>query len=211
MSVITKVTVTCPDCKAEHQLELARSLNTREQPELKAKLLAGTLNLLQCGACGRRAPLEGDFLFHDPDRQYFCQVVPGGELKMEKAARDFTHSGATGTLRLVPSMNALVEKVTLNDAGLDDWVVELAKVLLLSSLPEHDLNQVLLFDAVDREAKLVRWVLPGAPRGTPPVLHSALDKLVESTGHWSSLSPGKGELRIDRLWAVTALSKVAQA
>jgi hypothetical protein len=102
--------------------------------------------------------------------------------------------------RLVPSLNALVEKVKLLDAGLEDWAIEMAKVLLLASREDRDLERVLLFDGID--GAIIRWVLfepDGARIVASPI--GAYAKLAARTQG----RPAPLELRIDRAWAIDAV------
>jgi len=196
--------VICRACGAKQDAELVQSINTQTNPKDKQRLLDGTLNLLVC-SCGKRTQLSANVLFHDPDRQYYCQVVPGGERAMDEAAAAFAASGVSGTLRLVPSLNALVEKVKLLDAGLDDWAIEMAKALLLASI--GDLDRVLLFDGIDHEAQTLRWVIFDEEGRTPKTVSSPLpayEKLAARTHG----KPADTELRIDRAWALQAVKKM---
>jgi hypothetical protein len=187
--------VTCPACGKQQDCPLVQTIDPRENPGDKQKLLDGELDVLVC-ACGKRTQLAANVLFRQGD--YTCQVVPGGEKAMEEAAAAFAASGIGGTRRLVPSLNALVEKVKLLDAGLDDRAIEMTKVLLLASIGE--LERVLLFDTLDREAGLIRWVMfdeDGRPeRVSSPV--SQYEKLAQRP-------LADTELRVDRAWAVEAV------
>ena len=205
VSIVTKTTVVCPSCAQRSEVELVRSLNGRDSPELKAQLLKGSLNLLVC-SCGKRTQLAADTLFHDPEAAYFCQVAVGGEPAMVKSAKAFLESGVTGTLRLVPSLNGLIEKVKLLDAGLEDWAIEMSKVLLLASMGERDINTVVLFDSRDGEA--LRWVLFDHQTKAPQVLTSPVGPYLRGLTQWANVKPPVDELRIDRAWAVEALRRV---
>lgn len=200
--------VTCPACGKQRDGELVQSINTQTNPKDKQRLLDGELNVLVC-SCGKRTQLAANVLFHDPDAQFYCQVVPGGDRAMNEAAAAFAASGVNGTLRLVPSLNALVEKVKLLDAGLEDWAIEMTKVLLLASIGE--LERVLLYEAIDTEAGVLRWVIFDEEGRTPQSVSSPLaayEKLVTRT----QSRPRPSELRVDRLWAVEAVKKmVAEA
>lgn len=202
MSVVGIVAVTCPGCGREHECELVQSINAKTEPARKATLLAGELNVLAC-ECGRRTQLLATLLFHDPDADFFCQVVPGGDAEMAKAADLFSAAGATGLQRLVPSPNALIEKVKIVDAKLEDWAVEMAKLLLLASVDPSDLDRVMLFDRVDDEA--VHWVLyDGAHPEPAKSPRAAYDRLAAR----ASSRPGASELRIDRAWALDAVQRM---
>ena len=200
--------VTCPACGKKREGELVQSINTQTNPRDKERLLAGELNVLDC-TCGKRTQLAANLLFHDPDKHFYCQVVPGGDRAMDEAAAAFAASGVSGTLRLVPSLNALVEKVKLLDAGLVDWAIEMTKVLLLASI--NELERVLLFDAVDHDAGTLRWVLFDEDGRSPEGVSSPLasyEKLVTR----AKSQPGPTELRIDRAWALEAVKQmVAEA
>lgn len=198
--------VTCPGCGRAQDASLVQSINTHKNPDARQRLLAGELNVLACD-CGRRTQLATNLLFHDPDADYFCQVCPGGEAAMEQAAQAFRSAGALGTQRLVPSLNALVEKLKLLDAGLEDWAIEMAKVLLLASTPEQDLDRVLLFDRLDRDARVIHWVLFDGPG-------AAAQEVASTLGAYERLAarehgrPAPTELRVDRAWALEAVRKM---
>lgn len=187
--------VRCPACGKDQDCALIQTVDTAENPADKAKLLAGELNVLAC-SCGKRTQLAANVLYSDKPRGYFCQVVPGGEKAMDEAAAAFAASGVSGTRRLVPSQNALVEKVKILDAGLQDWAIEMMKVLLLASIGE--LERVLLFAEADDD--VIRWVMFNedgeAERVSSP--RAQYTKLAERA------APTK-ELRIDRAWALEAV------
>lgn len=182
-----------------------QSINTATHPEVKERLLAGTLNVLDC-ACGKRTQLASNVVFHDPAADYYCQVVPGDDRAVQEAQAAFAASGATGTLRIVPTLNALVEKVKILDAGLLDWAVEMNKVLLLASIGE--LDRVLLFDA--REGDLLHWILFDEDGRAPARVSSPFDAY-EKLAVREHDRPKRGDLRIDRAWAVSAVQSMIGA
>lgn len=199
MGVRGVANVECPGCGRAQDVTLVQSINTRTNADAKAKLLAGELNVLAC-ACGRRTQLAASMLFHDPDADYYARVVPGGEAQIAEAANLFRASGATGRQRVVPTPNALVEKVKILDAGLEDWAIEMLKVILLATV--GDLDRVFLFDRVDRTAGLVHWVLFDEGARTARTLESPVagyDRLIAT-----AKPPGAAEVQIDRAWAVGA-------
>ncbi len=177
-----------------------QSINTERSPALRERLVRGELNLLTC-SCGKRVQLAGNLLFHDPAAHYYCQVVPGGD--MTQAAAAFRAAGASGTLRLVPSQNALVEKVKILDAGLDDWAVELVKVMLLASLGIEDLDRVVLFDRADGDQ--LHWLMHD---GGPIAFASPRAGYDNLRRERATAKPGPDDLQIDRRWAVEALQKI---
>jgi hypothetical protein len=201
VSVTGTVSVVCPGCGTTHECKLVQSINARTAPDDKQRLLAGELNTCAC-ACGRRMQLAATVVFHDPDADVLYQVCLGAEAEVAEAEVLMRSVGGAGARRIVPSLNALVEKVKLLDAGLDDRAIEMTKVLLLASRPQPDLDLVLLFDAVDRAAGVIQWLLFELPAQPAPVRLAspvvAYERLVERAGR------ARG-MRIDRAWAVEAV------
>lgn len=205
MSISGTVQVRCPGCGASHDAALVQSINARDEKALCDVLLAGELNVLPC-ACGKRTMLEATLLYHDPDRAFFCQACPGGESAMADGARAFaTIAAATATRRLVPSQNALLEKVLISRADLDDSIIEVLKVLLLAARGD-DLDRVLLFSKVDREAGLIGWTYPDQQRVVASPF-AGYEKLTATRPP----APTADELRIDRAWALEAARKLTES
>ncbi|MDX2086803.1 MAG: CpXC domain-containing protein [Kofleriaceae bacterium] len=205
MSVTGTISVACPGCGASHECRLVQSINARTAPDDKQTLLAGDLNMLACG-CGRRFQLAATVVFHDPDADVLYQVVPA-EAEMAKAEELMRSVGGSGARRLLPSLNALVEKVKILDAGLDDRAIEMTKVLLLASRPQPDLDLVLLFQSVDREAGAIHWLLFEPESDVPLNLASPV------SGYERLLARAQRAtgMRIDRAWAVAEVQAMIAA
>lgn len=204
MSLTSTTEVACPGCGKTTAVELVRSLNSQTDARLKEKLLNGDLNVLAC-ACGRRSPLAADLVFHDPATGFFCQVCVGDESSVARGKKAFKEAEIAGNRRIVRTQNGLVEKVKLNDAGLEDWAIELIKVLLLASLPTPRVDALVYFDGLDRETGTLTWVLvePDGPR----VLTSPLAGYERGLTLWRKLAP-TDEYEIERAWAIAALRTV---
>lgn len=199
MGVTGVAHVECPACGRAQDVTLVQSINARTEAEAKRALLAGELNVLAC-ACGRTTPLFTTLLFVDPDADFYARVCPDGEAQIAEAIGLFRASGASGRLRVVPSPNALREKVKILDAGLDDWAIELLKVILLATI--GDLERIMLFDRVDPEAGLLHWVLFDETNTQPRPHQSPLAAYARIVA--TAKAPSATEMQIDRAWAVTA-------
>lgn len=206
MSITGTVRVRCPACGREQEATLVQSINADQDADHKRRLLAGELNVLAC-ECGKRSQLAANVVFTDPGKAAHVRVVPrGGDDAMTEAAAQFRAAGITGTARLVPSLNALIEKVKILDAGLEDWAVEMTKVLLLSTTGA--LDHVLLFDRVD--GATLRWVLFDAQGRAPEAVASPRDAYDRIAARASS-RPAPTEYQIDRRWAVDAVRAMIAA
>jgi hypothetical protein len=193
-SLTGKVPVRCPSCAAEHEAVVVQSINSHTDLDAKARLLAGELNVLACH-CGKRTPLAATLLYTDPDRDFYCQVVPD-PAGLSKAVAAFRASGASGTQRIVRSQNELIEKIKILDAGLTDWAIEMIKVGVpaRSGAALVDI-EVMLFDRAD-DAELHFVVVERVVRGLA-VPRTTYDEL--------ALRAPPTELVIDRTWALSAL------
>lgn len=190
--------IACPACGQPNECKLVQTIDARDNPRDKERLLAGELNVLDC-ACGRRTQLAAQVLYKDVDAGVFVQVRPGGDDDMAGGAAAFAAAGVSGTLRVVPSLNALVEKVKLADAGLADWAIEMMKVLLIA--PDGDLDRVLLFDSLDGD--VIRWLRFDGELHRVTTPRTGYDRLAMRTPPTA--------LQIDRAWAVEAVRRMIQA
>lgn len=206
MSLTANTQVACPACGKDRSVGLVRSVNAVQDPGLKAALLRGELNLLVCD-CGKRTTVATDLLFHDPSAHFFCQVCVGDAEAITRIKLAFEESGVTGERRIVRSMNALVEKVKLLDAGLKDWAIEMVKVLLLTTLENPTLEEGLLFDSVDRAKGTLSWIFFRNGQTDPRLLSSPLAPYARGLEQWRLVAPGN-QMEIDRAWALSALRKV---
>lgn len=211
MKISGTVSVACPVCGVVADHPLVQTVNPREDPASAERLLRGELNVAVC-ECGKRTHLAGNLVFHDPQAQLLVHVCPDGEAAMERAEAAFGDAfgqvlgGAGGerTLRIVPSLNALVEKVKISEAGLRDWAVEMAKVLLLASIAIDDDDRVLLFSRVDSDSERIFWLLFDPYGDNPSIMSSPLTayhRLVATSGG----APAPTQRRIDRAWAIEAV------
>lgn len=106
-----------------------KSINTAENPELKEKVLDGTLFLWKCPSCGQTNIARYEVLYHDPDKKLMVWVLPDNDLSETQMHSVSLHAKAIGdyTLRRVEDMGSLIEKISIRDAGLNDIAVEMCK------------------------------------------------------------------------------------
>ncbi len=79
----TLTQVQCPQCKAPTQAALEQIIDVKNEPAAKARLLANTLNRVQCQVCGYEGQLAAPLVFHDQDKELLLTFVPP-ELGMKK-------------------------------------------------------------------------------------------------------------------------------
>lgn len=145
----------CPNCGKAFEVEAVAAINTERDPELKERLLSGELFLRECPHCGARTLAKFPLLYHDPAEKLMIWLSDGSadtEARMQAAVTGNNFEGYTG--RIVDTPGALIEKVKIFDAGLDDISLEMAKFVTRQEL---DKDADLLFfglDGADNEITL---------------------------------------------------------
>ena len=129
MSIINEALAPCSKCGQQHKVVVYRSINIADNPELKAKVKDGSLFLWECPHCGQVNVAKYETLYHDPAAKLMVWLIPSGEISESQMQAITMHTKAMGgyTLSRVDDMGTLMEKVLINEAGLDDVVLEMCK------------------------------------------------------------------------------------
>ncbi len=211
--------IECPKCRAEGDFVIWQSINTQLDPETKDKVLNGEIFRFKCPKCGNVVNVQYDCLYHQMEDQRMIHLVgPDGPVDeavdaLNKIADGSMMPGAelmdSGyTFRIVRSQNQLREKIYILDQGLDDRVIELMKVIIISNMmiqqPEIKVAEFLLEineGAPERFAVRTeddKW-------GSVPFRQEFYDKIREDM-----IDPeddGKKQYFVNRDWAIEYLDK----
>jgi hypothetical protein len=134
MSQRQSTTVICPRCGHSQDFLIWPSLNVSLDPDQKPRLLSGELHRFTCGKCASQTEVAYPLLYHDMKRKIMVHYLEEGDTPEELP--DGILGGLLGIMResyafrYVHSRNELVEKINIADAGLDDRVVEIFKIIL---------------------------------------------------------------------------------
>ncbi len=129
------IQIVCCRCGKAFPVEGVPLINTDGSPELKEKLLSGELFLRECPHCGARNLAKWPLLYHDPTEKVMVWLSDGSvdtEARMQAAVAGEDFAGYNG--RIVDTPGALLEKVKIFDAGLDDIALEMAKFITRQEL-----------------------------------------------------------------------------
>ena len=153
MSITTQALAPCSKCGQQQTVTVYRSINISENPELKAKVRDGSLFLWECPHCGQVNLARYETLYHDPAARLMVWLIPAGEISETQMQAITMHTKAMGgyTLRRVNDMGSLMEKVLVNDVGLDDVVLEMCKYvtkmeMIQKSVPAEQKEEFLAAD-----------------------------------------------------------------
>jgi hypothetical protein len=118
-------------CGHEQEVTLYGSVNVTLEPALKDELLRGELNAMTCDGCGQTSRVPVPLLYHDMARKLMVNLVADAAegRSLAEALRASSTSCPGYTLRIVATLDELLDKVAVFDAGLDDRLVEVVKLL----------------------------------------------------------------------------------
>ena len=128
MSQLVNVKVNCPECGAENDFRMWKSINTEREHAIP-DIISGRLFEMTCCRCGKTTRVDYPMLFNDMRDNMWIWYVMDDHLtpEFEKELRESRHM-IHGRTRVVFSQPVLREKTDIISHGLDDRVVELMKV-----------------------------------------------------------------------------------
>lgn len=159
MSKSTQTTYICPNCRRPSNFTIWQSINVTLNPELKIQLLDGRLLTFACPICTFRQAMSYSILYHDQNGRFMIWWAPEaehGERRNHFPELDRYAVNLSGyRLRLVPTVNRLLEKIFIFDNGLDDRALELLKRYIWSAYLEEKgvQNDCLYISGVDYEGE----------------------------------------------------------
>ena len=241
MSDVTRQMVLCPHCHRTAYFNIWNSINTKTSPETYGQVRSLSLFRFCCPYCRQTSTIKYSFLYHQMESALMIYFVPEEEdLKytqkmletvsaesqkydeastvISKAPEDRLLENALAhyRYRIVRTHEEFLEKLAIFDAGLDDRIIELAKVIL-STEAERQLSEYgflvksayFAFSNETKERKLVfleknssRTATISFDRYVANVYNQIIDQYrVALEG------PHKKDTIIDRNWASDILKK----
>lgn len=141
--------ITCPNCGKDSEFTIWQSINTQLDPEMKIAVRDKSIFRFTCPHCGHTALVDYGFLYHQMEDRIMIHYVQSEE--DVKQIYDLYTGNCNNPLfksfpilqahylnRIVRSMNQLLEKLAIFDAGLDDRIIEICKVFITAEyLKQH--------------------------------------------------------------------------
>ena len=135
--------VVCASCGAIHEIAAHTHIDVSSDPELKAKVLDGSLFTWECPSCGKVNLARYPLLYHDPEAALMI-ILSDARINAEGLPEGYTG-------RQVSSVGDLMEKVRIFDAGLDDIVIEMCKYVTLQETGRELALRFVKLDGADGE------------------------------------------------------------
>ena len=197
-----KAIATCRHCGAKKELTTVPLVNAGADPELKAAVKDGSLFVWECPQCGSRNLATFPLLYHDPSKKLMIWLLPEGdpgEKKLDAVASQL--SGLEGyTLRRVSDPGALIEKVNIFDAGLDDVAMELCKQVTLMEMDRKPDGAIRFFRLEGADNEIMLSFPSGGNMMTMNIGFNVYEDCLGILRRNPAIIPGKGFARVDADW-----------
>ncbi len=210
--------IICPKCKNESEFVVWDSINTMIDPDMKKSVRNGQAFMFQCPQCNAIANIDYGFLYHQMEDQIIIQYVQDEEA-FNKAYEVFTGESEisrefnTETIfdgylkRIVVTQNQLREKLAIFDAGLDDRIIEMVKLVYISEMEQNhselSVDEALMFTN-DEGKHIIEFMFEG--QGVAAVeLDSEIYASVEARMKSRIPDIKEDDIVIDMDWAVNKL------
>jgi hypothetical protein len=168
MPQLTPVNVTCSTCGQPVSGNIRTMIDVSEDPQAKAMLLSGRLNMLQCPNCNTMNTVAASLLYHDPEKELLIAHVPM-ELNLNKDQQE----------KIIGNMMNALPKTNFKG-----YMFSPRRALTMQNLTE----QVLEADGITREmmdeqknrVELIQQLVE-APEDALPGLVSENDEQIDDT------------------------------
>ena len=214
--------IKCPKCGALHDFEIWVRINTDLDPDLGKKVKSGELFRTTCPFCGQQIDVVYPCLYHEMENKVMIYYAPGAQAMKDAAAafdegaeeisakRGFDPTQRGYRNRVVGSLYDLQEKIAIFDAGLDDRIIEICKVMIGSELqqsqPEAAFDDLLFYqDSTGSRLALMRNGNAFASVSLPGDIYTAVGD------HYKPLIDRYGDEKvIDMEWVMNSVNRAGE-
>lgn len=128
----------CRKCGKTTAFTIHQTINVTHEPQYRDKVLDMSLFQFQCQYCGYSAIVHYYPLYHDMTKQYMLQVCVDKNAARNNNLAEFlpNHTLQKYRLRSVVGYDELTEKIRIFDTGLDDYIIEVIKSVIMKQNPD---------------------------------------------------------------------------
>ena len=143
------VTLMCPVCGAPIHANVLNLVDVGQEPELKAQLLRGRLNVAHCTSCGGEGIIAAPLMYHDPDKELLLVFIPSEAQLNDKEQQQLIGQLTNVIMSSLPPEKRkgylLLPKVLLTYQGLLETILQADGIT-----PEMVASQRSRLDMMDR-------------------------------------------------------------
>ena len=138
-------TVRCPECGETVKVERPAIVNVQNDPSCKVRILTGDLFQEQCPKCGQMLQVVSRIVYHDIEKRlmiYFRPIVTEEDretfdYEAIRSAIEDNLSEPGYAIRVVTTVNELMEKIKIAEFGLNDGVIEILKFVYFDNFAKQ--------------------------------------------------------------------------
>ncbi|MDO4190832.1 MAG: CpXC domain-containing protein [Bacteroidales bacterium] len=176
MAGAKNVTIHCPKCQAMGTFEVWTLIDVTQHPELRQKVLDGSLFHFHCEHCNGDFIIPNPTLYHDKNHNFMLWLNNGKDGQIPEFSMTGNPAFDNYRCRTVETLDEMNEKIFIFEAGLNDVVVEIIKHELRSGSfdnPEQGLilsngeyyfheqtNNGLTFEKIENGTATQNYVVP---------------------------------------------------
>ncbi len=136
MSQAKEKTVACPKCGGDITFTLWNSINT-DMPNAIPDIISGKLFAVECKKCGHKTHVNYPMLFNDMVHGVMIYNTIPEKVEETQHSFDVMKGLYDCRKRIVTDQSTLREKTSIFNAGLDDRVTEILKLVVLAQVQEQ--------------------------------------------------------------------------
>lgn len=155
MSKQSVKTISCPICNNINKINIYNSINVKNEPGLKTKLMQNKLFFYKCDSCSAKINLKFSCLYNDMENGFMIYFYPFQGLYKIDCSKEISSFPFALKIdkRLVNSINSLKEKILIFENNLDDLAIEVYKLLILKSYDSKEIKKI-SFSKIDKTNNL---------------------------------------------------------
>ena len=203
MSIPIPAKATCPVCGQEFEYTMWQSVNTA-LPTAREDVISGRLFDVPCPHCGKTIRIVYPILYNDLENGMMVYLAPEESLDTVKTAVESIYSSGCRA-RAVTDLDHLREKAMILEAGLDDRVVEIMKLIVKHQIAPQGLGPVEKILFSDRESPRFE-ILAGGQWGIVALDMADYGKIRDAFS--GLLEQEDAAYLIDEAWAQNILSSL---
>lgn len=159
MSKTSRANIVCISCGESSDIEVYTSINVKQDPELRDKVLDNKLFDFKCYSCGEVITTFHDVLYHDPINRFMVWLTkPDNQniiffSKNSLRIMEILGEGCEGyKLRIARSPFHWIERIRTLECKMDDRIIELYKfgIKTKRKMPLETTNDFLHFESYSR-------------------------------------------------------------
>ncbi len=203
MSQPVNQTVKCPQCGADIPFTLWRSINT-DVPNAIDDIISGKLFAVECEKCGHKTHVNYPMLFNDMVHGVMIYNTIPEKVEETQHSFDVMKGLYDCRKRIVTDQSTLREKTSIFNAGLDDRVTEILKLVVMAQLQGQLAGKkVIGVYFVPGEEPKFEIAYDGGS-GYVPVTMEMYNGIAQQFRE--TFAADDSEYRIDQNWAIAFLS-----